>query len=58
MLIYTVALGYGELSLTEKQALEEFYDATNGPSWRFKDNWLVGDPCLNGWFGVRCNKAG
>ena len=28
----------------EKQALQDFYTATNGPFWINNDNWLTGDP--------------
>ena len=30
----------------------------NGDEWRFNDNWLYGDPCVNQWFGVGCNTEG
>ena len=42
----------------EKAALEEFYSSTDGPNWRTNENWLTGDPCLNYWYGVMCNKFG
>lgn len=30
---------------SEKQALIDFYEATNGAFWRINENWLIGDPC-------------
>ncbi len=35
-------------------ALEEFYNATNGPHWVNKTGWMSGDPCDDFWFGVTC----
>ena len=34
-------------SALEKEALVAFYNTTNGNEWRFNDNWLEGDPCVN-----------
>ena len=31
----------------ERDALVDFYEQMNGERWRFKYNWLSGDPCLN-----------
>mmetsp|Transcript_25981 Transcript_25981/g.29995 ORF Transcript_25981/g.29995 Transcript_25981/m.29995 type:complete len:154 (+) Transcript_25981:927-1388(+) len=45
-------------SSAEKQALVDFYTATDGPNWRYKTNWLTGDPCINLWYGIMCNKYG
>ena len=45
-------------SSKEKEALEAFYDTTNGAEWRFYDNWNSGDPCVNQWYGVGCNTEG
>lgn len=47
-----------ETSAAEKQALIDFYTSTNGPFWVSNYNWLIGDPCINAWFGVMCNKFG
>ena len=36
-------------------ALVDFYFQTGGPTtWIHTDNWLVGEPCENAWFGVVC----
>eukprot|EP01012_Entosiphon_sulcatum_P029829 TRINITY_DN3651_c0_g1_i1.p1 TRINITY_DN3651_c0_g1~~TRINITY_DN3651_c0_g1_i1.p1 ORF type:complete len:1550 (-),score=193.13 TRINITY_DN3651_c0_g1_i1:56-4669(-) len=35
-------------------ALTTLYTSTGGGSWRRADNWLVMDPCVNGWYGVTC----
>ena len=39
----------------ELQALTDIYNTMNGPYWRNKANWLVGDPCNAGWTGVACS---
>lgn len=33
-----------------------FYWNMQGPFWLMSNNWLVGDPCLNFWQGVTCDK--
>ena len=38
--------------------LEIFYNATAGPFWDYSTNWLDGDPCDNGWFGIECDLDG
>ena len=45
-------------SVKETNALIDFYDEFGGPSWKINDNWKVGDPCLNYWYGVQCNVKG
>ncbi len=42
---------------TERQALVELYEATNGEEWARRDNWLQGDPCLNKWHGITCGEG-
>ena len=42
----------------EYVALILFYEAFIGDNWRFNDNWLEGDPCINQWYGVGCNTEG
>ena len=44
-------------SVAEFQALKDLYNTTNGGSWTNSQNWLVGDPCISGWFGVTCNSG-
>ena len=36
------------------RALALLYEATNGEGWRNHSNWLSGEPCVDGWFGVQC----
>ena len=36
------------------RALRLLYQATNGTAWVNSSNWLQGDPCVNGWYGVTC----
>ena len=39
------------------QPLADLYNATGGPNWPRKDNWLMGcTPC--GWYGVTCDGNG
>lgn len=42
----------------ERQALVDFYDSTNGDFWVNNQRWNIGDPCIENWFGVMCNKFG
>ena len=36
------------------RALTLLYDATAGDAWSNHSNWLAGEPCIDGWFGVHC----
>jgi hypothetical protein len=36
----------------------EFYTALDGPNWRTSDNWGVGDPCWDAWYGITCDEHG
>lgn len=40
----------------ERDALVALYNSTNGANWQSNDNWLIGDPCQNSWYGVTCRK--
>src|SRR5690349_20139843 len=40
------------------QALQQLYASTQGDTWYNRTNWLLGDPCANEWFGVRCSSSG
>lgn len=42
----------------ERQALVDFFNATQGSWWRINENWGEGDPCLNHWYGIICNTMG
>lgn len=42
------------VSESQKTALIELYNSTDGDNWNDKTNWMEGDPCDNSWFGVRC----
>jgi hypothetical protein len=55
----TGVTGRGGCALPPAQtkALEELYNAANGPSWRYSPGWMTGDPCTGGWFGVTCNQG-
>ena len=56
-LVFLVILGWcgsGNTLDLQREALLDFYEATNGPSWHNNTNWGFGDPCLNRWFGLAC----
>ena len=55
---YSVVLLISQLvsalcSVIERDILVEFFDATNGNSWKNKENWKSGDICT--WHGIGCN---
>ena len=39
----------------QRQSLVRLYEATNGDNWLNNDNWLVGEPCVNNWYGIECD---
>eukprot|EP01125_Pyxidicula_operculata_P021722 TRINITY_DN857_c0_g1_i1.p1 TRINITY_DN857_c0_g1~~TRINITY_DN857_c0_g1_i1.p1 ORF type:complete len:512 (+),score=56.47 TRINITY_DN857_c0_g1_i1:562-2097(+) len=39
-------------------ALTDLYDSTNGINWFNHENWTIGDPCSNHWFGIECIYVG
>lgn len=49
---------WSALAGAQRQALVQLFQSTQGPAWRHKDNWLVGDPCENRWHGVGCSPDG
>jgi hypothetical protein len=38
-------------------ALSELFSKTSGDGWHRSDNWGVGDPCGNAWWGVSCTNG-
>ena len=40
--------------VSDRAVLMNLYDATVGDNWTQSDNWGVGDPCLDSWYGVVC----
>ncbi len=42
---------------TDRAVLTALYNATGGPSWTRRDNWLSGSP-LSDWYGVQVDDAG
>jgi hypothetical protein len=42
----------------ERDVLQAFYTGTNGEGWRTSDNWNVGDPCWDAWYGITCDEHG
>ena len=49
--------GLGCAPLTDREALEAVYDATNGPGWTNNNNWLTDAP-LGEWYGVEADDQG
>ncbi len=45
------------LSVNDRATLVAFYNATDGPNWRFRTNWLSNQP-INEWFGVSVDSEG
>jgi hypothetical protein len=39
-------------------ALVDLYHSTGGSQWQTSTKWVVGDPCVNGWYNVSCATAG
>ena len=39
------------------RALTDLYYSTSGGGWTASARWLIGDPCLNSWFGVMCSAS-
>ena len=44
------------INSTEREILEKFYYATNGPNWKRNDNWLSDKP-LKEWFGIKVHEG-
>jgi hypothetical protein len=42
------------VSLSERQALVAFYEATGGENWKQKDGWLGPNGTECNWFGIKC----
>lgn len=45
---------HAALAPAELSTLQALYASTGGPGWTNQNNWLSGDPCTDGWFGVVC----
>ena len=56
----TMETGCVEIPTSEAEynALMQFFETFTGSQWRIRDNWQVGDPCLDHWYGVQCNVNG
>ncbi len=42
-------------ALLQRDALVDLHNATNGEYWSERTSWLIGDPCMQAWFGVTCD---
>ena len=40
---------------TEREILEIFYNATDGPNWNYNTNWLTDKP-LSKWYGIEVHE--
>jgi Leucine-rich repeat (LRR) protein len=56
LFLFTLSSTKASVSSMEREALVTLYNATDGANWDFNDNWLVGDPCENNWYGIGCNE--
>jgi hypothetical protein len=55
--LYAVDWANARISSTEREALIELYNNTNGDNWTNKNGWngSAGTECT--WYGVRCNQT-
>jgi len=44
--------------LNETNVLVQLYQSLGGPNWYNSQNWLVGNPCTNNWYGITCSSNG
>lgn len=49
---------YHYMVMGQKKILETLYNNTKGNQWYRSDNWLIGDPCSNHWYGITCTNEG
>lgn len=45
------------LPVYEVAALKDVFNSANGTGWYSYENWGIGDPCANSWFGVQCDAS-
>ena len=55
----SIAVTQAKVNLVEveRKALIEFYKATDGPNWKYNENWGTNKP-LNEWYGITTNGQG
>ena len=46
----------GDLVMSERQILEQFYNALDGPNWRHTDEWLIQETSVCNWYGITCSE--
>ena len=51
------SVGFCQLSKNDRETLVAFYNATDGPNWRFQANWLSNRP-ISEWSGVGVDGEG
>jgi len=54
---YQTVLTTNTITNSEQIALIKVYEDTNGDDWTNNSNWLVGDSCVNNWYGVNCSAS-
>ena len=42
----------------QRNKLMAIFDALDGGNWKRNDNWGIGEPCFQGWFGLVCDCDG
>ena len=53
----TASVTVADAGLDDRKALTALYEATDGPNWNVKDNWLTAAP-LENWYGVQTDDQG
>jgi Leucine-rich repeat (LRR) protein len=53
--LLSVSYTHALVSSMEREALVTLYNTTDGINWDSNENWLIGDPCENSWYGIGCN---
>lgn len=56
ILVLPVA-GNADIPASERQALIEFYNSTNGPSWTTRAGWLGPPGTECSWYGITCDSG-
>ena len=55
--IATFGDGGATCPLNEREILSEFYEATGGPDWTNRENWMTDEP-LSSWHGIEVDDEG
>eukprot|EP01123_Difflugia_compressa_P007160 TRINITY_DN1971_c0_g1_i1.p1 TRINITY_DN1971_c0_g1~~TRINITY_DN1971_c0_g1_i1.p1 ORF type:complete len:608 (+),score=94.72 TRINITY_DN1971_c0_g1_i1:53-1876(+) len=55
VLTFCVTTTYSSALFNETNVLIDLWNSTAGPQWSKTTNWLIGDPCIDLWYGVVCD---